>query len=584
MRMFLSGHSDFVRNGIRQIKFALERAQFYIRLAQQGGWGMKIRRWLQSMACIVILSPVCLSAQSVELRNSIESLKSRMASEGVVRVLARLPVTFQSESLLPDTTAVMSQREDVSRVKSALLATMRTVDAPVIDPLEGLPYVVLELDREGLDALSRSGQVLSVVEDVPERPFLQESGPLLRVPEAWTVGFTGSGQTVAILDTGVDADHPFLAGKVVAQACFSSTSEASNSTTLCPDGAESQIGGHAGMDCDSSIAGCGHGTHVAGIAAGKGTSFSGMARDANIIAIQVFSRFNDTESCSPSTPPCALTYPSDQIQALHHVASLANEFKIAAVNMSLGGGKYMSPCDSKERKEQIDALRSLNIATVVASGNEGLLDSLSAPACISSAISVGCSSKSDGVCPSSNRAAFLDLLATGSDIQSSVDGGDFGPKSGTSMAAPHVTGAWAVLKSIDANASVSEIEDRLKNNGKPIYDSRTDIEFPRLRLVLEEEEQSDLAVALEVQPSNVNVNEMIDYTITLTNHGPSDASEVMLTDTLPSGVDLVSDLPTGCEEDTGTIICNLGQVAKDFSTSMNFQVTSIEQGVMFGDL
>jgi len=541
---------------------------------------MKNRRWLHLMTFIFILTPAGLSAQSVELQNSIEALKTGVEPGVLVRVLARLPVTFEPETLLPDKTAIMGQRAAVSRVKAALLETMGAVKAPVIAPLEGLPYVVLELDREGLDALVRSGQVLSVEEDVPEKAFLEDSGSLMRAPEAWNVGHTGLGQTVAILDTGVDANHPFLAGKIVAQACFSSTSQADNSTTLCPDGAESQIGDNAGMDCDSSIAGCGHGTHVAGIAAGKGTPFSGIAREASIIAIQVFSRFDDPEVCSPFSSPCALTYPSDQIQALHHVASLANQFKIAAVNMSLGGGRYTSPCDSKERKEQIDGLRSLNIATVVASGNEGFTDSLAAPACISSAISVGCSSKSDGICPSSNRAGFLDLLATGSDIESSVKGGGFDAKSGTSMAAPHVTGAWAVLRSKHENANVDEIEDKLKNNGKQIYDWHTDIEFPRVRLVLEEEEQSDLTIAKEVEPVNVNVNQIVHYTITLNNRGPSDASGVALTDTMPNGVDLVSDLPAGCHETGGQITCDLGQMAKDFSKSMIFEMTPVEQGIV----
>jgi len=99
-----------------------------------------------------------------------------------------------------------------------------------------------------------------------------------------------------------------------------------------------------------------------------------------------------------------------------------------------------------------------------------------APACISSAISVGATTNSDQIWISgfggSNTASFLDLLAPGRFIQSAVPGGGLGFKSGTSMATAHVTGAWAVLKQLVPYASVDQILSAIEDSGKLIVDTR----------------------------------------------------------------------------------------------------------------
>src|SRR5207247_3248665 len=124
---------------------------------------------------------------------------------------------------------------------------------------------------------------------------------------------------------------------------------------------------------------------------------------------------------------------------------------LAAVNMSLGGGLSATFCDDEPQKPAIDQLRAVGVATAIASGNNGQVDRISAPGCISSAVSVGSTTKIDDVSFFSNVAPFLSLFAPGgsatggaADILSSVPGG-FGRKAGTSMATPHVAGAFAVL-------------------------------------------------------------------------------------------------------------------------------------------
>ena len=157
--------------------------------------------------------------------------------------------------------------------------------------------------------------------------------------------------------------------------------------------------------------------------------------------------------------------------------------------MSLGGSVKFTDtasCDAANpsRKAAIDQLRSAGIATVISSGNSGYVDGLAAPACISSAIAVGATTKADAVSSFSNAASFLSLLAPGSSIVSSVPGGGFASLSGTSLAAPHVAGAWAVLKGRRPTASVAEILAALRDTGLPIADERSPGSpvFPRIRV------------------------------------------------------------------------------------------------------
>lgn len=140
--------------------------------------------------------------------------------------------------------------------------------------------------------------------------------------------------------------------------------------------------------------------------------------------------------------------------------------------MSIGGGSNTGTCDADSRKPAIDQLRALGIATVIASGNDGFTDAVSSPGCISTAVTVGSTSKFDVISGFSNSSAVVDLLAPGSSIQSSVPGTGYAFFNGTSMATPHVAGAFAALKSRMPSATVDQIEAALKVTGTPVTDIR----------------------------------------------------------------------------------------------------------------
>ncbi len=360
------------------------------------------------------------------------------------------------------------------------MAQLSSTDHGNVKTYRTLPLIALEVGPEALRRLASDPNVVRIQEDVAARAHLAQSVPLIGADVAWAQGHAGAGWSIAILDSGVARNHRFLVGKVVSEACYSSTGTGFRS--LCPGGVDASTAPGSGRNCAAGIAGCDHGTHVAGIAAGRGPGFSGVARAAQLISIQVFSRFTGDDCFNADlASPCALTFTSDQIRGLERVLELSSSLEIAAVNMSLGGpDAFPGHCDDDLRKLAIDELRSAGIATVAAAGNEGYDGRVDAPACISSAIAVGSTTKHDRISTFSNHGDIVDLLAPGSQIRSSVPGGRFAIFDGTSMATAHVAGAFAILRGADPLASVDEIETALTITGRPI--GRAGIAKPRLRV------------------------------------------------------------------------------------------------------
>lgn len=289
--------------------------------------------------------------------------------------------------------------------------------------------------------------------------------------------YYGAGQRIVVVDTGVQAQHPWLTGRVVDGACFSRTG--------CGNGQTYRYGVAAGAPCGYSVA-CAHGTHVAHIAAGA----HGAAPSAGIVAVNASHQGQDRYG-----RPTPKFNDADLVNALwyayYHVSPAP-----AAVNMSIGSDTvYGSTCDAANQvmANWVSALRSRGTATVISAGNGNSAQGISYPACFSSAVVVGNSTLTGtnggpavlgGIAGGSNSSVLVDLWAPGTDICSAVppaldadgrvDGISCG-YTGTSMAAPQVAGAFAVLKSARSWYTVDQSLTALRRNGTALRDSRNNV-------------------------------------------------------------------------------------------------------------
>ena len=349
-------------------------------------------------------------------------------------------------------------------------------------------------------------------------PTLNRSVPQIEADLVHLSGLDGTGIVVAVIDSGIDSVHPFLAGRL-------------GDGGDCPNGQAMQTGPGAAAACTFAPQACEHGTHVAGIAAGAGSEFSGVAPSAELIAIQVFHASLDCLFPFEEVP-CPRAFASDIIAALEHVYEARDRYDIAAVNMSLGGTAYDSACDAESPffAAVIDNLKSADIATVAASGNDGLTNGIAEPACIASAISVGATDQYDEVAWFSNVSGDLDLFAPGTGIYSSVPGGGFKNLDGTSMAAPHVAGAWAVYKQAFPTASVDEALASFVGTGIPVTDLRSGEIKPRIRVGAALGVESPVPAIDSISPTEV-VAYGPDLTLTVNGSGFVRASRVQVNGT-----------------------------------------------------
>ena len=426
-----------------------------------------------------------------------------------------------------DTVRIIVELQEKSASTSVIqAATSRS--ATNVRELSEIPIVILEIPESELSELSAIAGVKHVTRDVAVPPTLASTLPLINGDDVHAMGLTGgdasSRQAVVVLDSGIDENHNFFRDtngntRIVAQRCFSSP-RAADESSLCPNGQTTDTSAHVGIpNCSPFLFQniCDHGTHVAGIAAGNfeadffNTSDQGVAPDASIIAMQVFTRFDDPADCDPNgtgaPTPCVLSYQSDQLAALNSVISMAATTEIAAVNMSLGGGNNTTSCDTDPLKTPIDSLLSMDIATVISAGNDAFTNAVGSPGCISTAFTVGSTTDADVVSDFSNRGTLLDVFAPGSDVRSSVPG-SYANLSGTSMAAPHVAGALALLKEANPNRSMVDLMDDLRETGVPISyqsDGNT-ITTPRIDLaaaVQDRDDQASEALTLPVDGTSV---------------------------------------------------------------------------------
>ncbi|MEH7401844.1 S8 family serine peptidase [Gottfriedia acidiceleris] len=265
---------------------------------------------------------------------------------------------------------------------------------------------------------------------------LEQSVPQIGAPTAWESGFTGKGVKVAVLDSGIDPNHPDLVNQI--------------------DEAKSFVPGETVDDFH------GHGTHVASTVLGTGAASDGknkgVAPEARLLVGKVLDKAGRGFD----------SWVLDGMEWAAHNAKI--------VSMSLGGGK------SDGRDPLSQAVNNLSEETgalfVIAAGNDGREGAIGSPGAADAALTIGAVDKADKIAPYSSRGPRLgdgglkpDLSAPGTGIVAARSGltkgsGFYISKSGTSMATPHVAGAAAILLQKHPEWNGTQLKEALMNTSK----------------------------------------------------------------------------------------------------------------------
>lgn len=264
-----------------------------------------------------------------------------------------------------------------------------------------------------------------------------QSDQQIQADDVWAEGITGSGVKVVVLDTGIDSSHIELSDSILGQWDFV------NNDNIAEDE-------H------------GHGTHVAGIITANGVNMvngnyaTGVAPSADIYMLKVC---DGSGNC----------YEDDMIAAMEYAV---NNLDAKIMSISIGGGNFGSHCDYDPLAAKVNWVVDNGITVAVAAGNDG--KGVSSPACASKAIAVAASYKS-GVVPYWSNRGTVDITAPGVDILSTYSclaAGDcalswYAWMSGTSMAAPHVSGVAALLLETDPTLTDNEIKNAMYSTADP---------------------------------------------------------------------------------------------------------------------
>jgi len=518
---------------------------------------------------------------------------------GFILILSLTSMGFGKDSGVKVDSQVMQELQDKGKVK--VIVVMKNVEE-LPDKLKGVSMQALReqainniagervkhrftsfngfsasLTSDDLKKLEADERIERIDYDAPVHAFLQESVPLVNATRTWPVqvngiNITGEGETICIIDTGVNYTHPDLGGCTIKNLSLSGNNKSyilensphpysnENDTTwiinytgfvnisvhfvnistedgwdfvIIYNGQNKTIATYSGtitnfwtphsegdtiyvrLVSDENIPGYGfyidqvingttntsydwsnctkiidgwdvsnndpnpydnhgHGTHVTGIAAADG-SIKGTAPKAKIVSIKALNSGGSGTA-------------GEIIEGIEWCTENALFYNISSISLSLGcnatANGYSSYCDSNNdgcvTPQMVSAINQAvgkNISVIAATGNNGWTSGISGPACIQNVTAVGWSTDdTDIIHADSNRNNITDLFAPGSSINSTSRTGGYTLMEGTSMATPHVAGAFALVRQFYRQQTGKiltpvEIQDVLNNTGKLIDDS-----------------------------------------------------------------------------------------------------------------
>jgi hypothetical protein len=375
--------------------------------------------------------------------------------------------------------------------------------------------VAVMLDESEIASVRALPYVKAVHVDEPVQAF-EDTTRIARIgaDRVWAERKTrGAGIVVAVIDSGIDATHPALAGKV--------------------------IGGYDFVDHDDDPSdAAGHGTHVAGIIAGEGAGVQGVAPDVKLLSYRVLDADGTGSSSAILT---AMEWAADPDRD--------NDFSdhVDVANLSFGSraGSADSPTSIAA-----DRLVEAGVVVCISAGNTSGRHTIGSPAASRLAITVGASDAADRITWYSSRGPAFpgltlkpEISAPGDDVVSARMGGGVVSKSGTSMAAPHVAGAAALLLALHPEWSPAEVKAALVTSADPVEEEVMGQGGGRLNVY------NATGSAIAVSPAVISFGNgnagawTRSRTVQVTNRGPA-ARTFTATTTAQNGVTITAEPPT----------------------------------------
>src|SRR3989344_864960 len=339
--------------------------------------------------------------------------------------------------------------QDAKNRVAALSAASTHFSAPRVLSRSGL--VAGAVEGSGLRSLFTDASVDEILLDTPVRALLSQSVPLINATQVWAFNnslgnITGKNVTVAVIDTGIDYTHPDLGG------CNATAFQAG----LC----KVRSGWDYVNNDNDPIDDNGHVTHVAGIVGANGSA-RGVAPDVTLVAYKVLDVWGSG-------------YSSDVIAAIENASAAGYDI----ISLSLGASGNADDAMSTA----VDAAVNAGAVVVVAAGNSGpSAQTIGSPGTARLAITVGNTNKTDELRPTSSRGPNPitlelkpELTAPGVDIVSLALGSGNATDTGTSMSAPHVSGAAALILQVHPEWSALEVKGALVGSAKDLSLNLTD--------------------------------------------------------------------------------------------------------------
>ncbi len=357
-----------------------------------------------------------------------------------------MPVALESNL---SASGVSAQHRAIRSSLNALDSSLAGTGAKLVSRLQVQPTATYKVNRAGLDALLANDAVAAVSLDGMAQLSLDVSTGVIDSDLLNTAGVRGNNfegsagfYEVAILDSGVDNQHNAFTGKIVDQACFSAGSD-------CPNGLTSQIGGNAADNCTYTPSPPLRARHARRQHRGRlellTGGHEGVADGARIIAIQMGSDGRRHVGCLLGDINLSLQHVLNLRNAGHRGRVGQHEHRHRRVRPELQTATPTTPTSRRPRTSSAQ-LQAAGVAVIAAAGNSNLVGA-SYPACLSSVLSISATDDADNVAGFTNSGVDHRLVGTGRQhrrCQSRRARHTADSKSGTSMSAPHVAGAWAL--------------------------------------------------------------------------------------------------------------------------------------------